>query len=162
GGAFVPPLGAMGYKRLLSRTRGPYPTKDGHLAIVVYTDKHWRAFARLIGEPALLDNDPRFRDQETRTQHAEDIGRLLAQQLPTRTTQEWLAVLREVDIPASPVNHIDELFDDPHLAAVGMFAAMAHPTEGTLKVARFPVKFSKSPASVRGLAPNLGEHTEDV
>jgi crotonobetainyl-CoA:carnitine CoA-transferase CaiB-like acyl-CoA transferase len=162
GGAFVPPLGAMGYKRLLSRTRGPYPTKDGHLAIVVYTDKHWRAFARLVGCPDLLTTDPRFRDQETRTQHAEDIGRFLAQHLPQRTTREWLALLHEVDIPASPVNRIDGLFDDPHLTAVGMFAEMAHPTEGTLKAARFPIKFSKSPASVRCLAPNLGEHTQEL
>ncbi len=39
---------------------------------------------------------------------------------------------------------------------------MDHPTEGRLKVARFPVKFSKTPASIRRLAPNLGEHTDEV
>ena len=77
GGAFVPPLGNMGYKRLLSRVRGPYPTKDGHLALVVYTDKHWRAFSALVGEPDLLDTDPRFKTQETRTQHSEDMGHYL-------------------------------------------------------------------------------------
>jgi crotonobetainyl-CoA:carnitine CoA-transferase CaiB-like acyl-CoA transferase len=162
GGAFSPPIGPMGYKRLLSRTRGPYPTRDGHLAIVVYTDKHWRAFLRLVGKPDLIDADARFRTQETRTQHAEDIGRFLAEHLPTKTTQEWLAALREVDIPASPVNTIDDLFDDPHLKAVGFFSEMEHPTEGTLKVARFPIEFSKTPADVRRLAPNLGEHTNEL
>ncbi len=162
GGAFVPPLGPMGYKRLLSRTRGPYPTKDGYLAIVVYTDKHWRAFSQLVDCPDLVDTDPRFADQETRTQHAEDMGRFLAAHLPRKTTAEWLALLQEVDIPASPVNAIEALFDDPHLAAVKMFGEMTHPTEGPLKIARFPIKFSKSPASVRRLAPNLGEHTDDV
>ncbi len=59
GAAFRPPEGEMGYGRLLSRTRGPYATKDGHLAIVVYTDKHWRAFTQLVGCPALLDSCPR-------------------------------------------------------------------------------------------------------
>ena len=162
GGGFVPPLGPMGYRRLLSRTRGPYPTKDGHLAIVVYTDKHWRAFSRLVGCPDLVDTDPHFRDQETRTQHAEHMGLFLARHLPHKTTAQWLALLREVDIPAAPVNSIEALFGDPHLGAVKMFTNMTHPTEGTVKVARFPIKFSKSPASIRRLAPNLGEHTDEV
>ena len=162
GGAFVPPEGAMGYKRLLSRTRGPYPTRDGYLAIVVYTDKHWRALSRMVGKPDLLDSDPRFRNQETRTQHAEEMGSFLADYLPTKTTREWLEVLREADIPASAVNKVDDLFEDPHLKAVNFFNDMTHPTEGTLKVARFPVEFSKTPASIGRLAPNLGEHTEEI
>ena len=162
GGAFVPPEGSMGYKRLLSRTRGPYPTRDGELAIVVYTDKHWRAFSRMVGKPDLLDSDPRFRNQETRTQNAEDMGNFLAEYLPTKTTREWLEVLKEADIPASAVNKIDELFEDPHLKAVNFFSEMDHPTEGRLKVARFPVAFSKTPASIGRLAPNLGEHTKEI
>jgi crotonobetainyl-CoA:carnitine CoA-transferase CaiB-like acyl-CoA transferase len=162
GGAFAPPIGPMGYKRLLSRTRGPYPTRDGYLAIVVYTDKHWRAFSKLIGKPDLLDTDPRFFNQETRTQHAEEAGRFLTEHLPMKTTQEWLEALRQVDIPASRVNSIDNLFQDPHLNAVELFSDMEHPTEGMLKVARFPVSFSKTPASVRRLAPNLGQHTDEV
>jgi crotonobetainyl-CoA:carnitine CoA-transferase CaiB-like acyl-CoA transferase len=159
GSAFVPPVGDMGYKRLLSRTRGPYPTQDGYLALVVYTDKHWRAFTQLVNEPDLLDRDARFASQESRTQHAEDVGRFLSQYLPSRTSAEWLEVLHAVDIPACPVNAIEDLFDDPHLKAVGLFEDMDHPTEGRVKNARFPVKFSASPADVRRLAPNLGEHT---
>jgi crotonobetainyl-CoA:carnitine CoA-transferase CaiB-like acyl-CoA transferase len=162
GGAFVPPEGAMGYKRLLSRTRGPYPTRDGHLAIVVYTDKHWRAFSRMVGRPDLLDTDARFRNQETRTQYAEDMGAFLAEHLPTKTTREWLDVLQEYDIPASAVNAIEDLFEEPHLKAVDFFSDVEHPTEGKLKVARFPVAFSKTPAAVERLAPNLGEHSNEV
>jgi crotonobetainyl-CoA:carnitine CoA-transferase CaiB-like acyl-CoA transferase len=162
GGAFVPPVGPMGYKRLLSRTRGPYPTKDGYLALVVYTDKHWRAFTDLIGEPDLLDKDPRFASQETRTRHAEDAGRYLSERLPARTNAEWLALLHGIDIPACPVNAIEDLFDDPHLKAVDFFETVEHPTEGPLMNPRFPVRFSASPADVRRLAPNLGEHNAEV
>lgn len=162
GRAFVPPLGNAGYKRLLSRTRGPYPTRDGHLAIVVYTDSHWRKFLAMVGKPEIMDTDPRFRDQESRTQHAEDMGRFLNEHMPLKTTAEWLKVLREADIPASVVNSLDDLFDDPHLQAVGLFEEMDHPTEGKLKVARFPVKFGKTPATIRRLAPTLGEHTQDI
>jgi crotonobetainyl-CoA:carnitine CoA-transferase CaiB-like acyl-CoA transferase len=119
-------------------------------------------FSELIGKPDLLDTDPRFRNQETRTQHAEEMGKFLAEHLPMKTTQEWLDSLRQVDIPASRVNSIDDLFHDPHLKAVDFFNDMKHPTEGMLKVARFPVAFSKTPASVRRLAPNLGQHTDEV
>lgn len=162
GAAFVPPLGPMGYKRLLSRTRGPYRTKDGDLSLVVYTNTQWRAFSVLVGVPDLLDTDPRFLSQETRNQHAEDMGRFIASHLPARTNAEWIELLTRADIPVSPVNAIEDLFDDPHLQAVGLFEEREHPTEGRLKLTRFPVRFSKSPASIRRLAPNLGEHTQEV
>ena len=162
GGAFVPPIGKMGYKRLLSSVRGPYATRDGHLSLVVYTDKHWRAFSDMVGLPGLLDNDPRFCNQEARTQHAEDMGRFIEAQLPRFSNAEWIAKLEAADIPVSPVNSIEDLFTDPHLNAVGLFSDMAHPTEGVLKVARFPVKFSRSPATIRRLAPTKGADTEAV
>ena len=162
GCAFAPPLGPMGYKRLLSRSRGPYATKDGDLSLVVYTDRHWRDFTRLVGCPDLMDNDERFRSQESRTRHAEEVGNFLADQLRARGNSEWLEALRQIDIPACPVNSIEELFEDPHLKAVGLFEEIDHPTEGRVVVSRHPVRYSRSPASIRRLAPNLGEHTAEV
>jgi crotonobetainyl-CoA:carnitine CoA-transferase CaiB-like acyl-CoA transferase len=162
GGAFVPPEGEMGYRRLLSRTRGPYATADGHLSLVVYTDKHWRAFTTLVGCKSLLDEDSRFASQQSRTVNAEEVGRFLAGHLIGRTNQEWLHILHGIDIPACPVNSVDDLLRDPHLNAVGFFEDVEHPTEGTLKTARFPVRFGASPASIRRLAPNLGEHNDDI
>jgi crotonobetainyl-CoA:carnitine CoA-transferase CaiB-like acyl-CoA transferase len=162
GGAFVPALGAMGYRRLLSRTRGPYPTQDGHLSLVVYTDRHWRSFSNAVGCPGLLDQDARFASQESRTQHAEDVGRFLAAQLPARTNQEWLALFNSLDIPACPVNSIEDLFEDPHLKSVDFFEDREHPTEGLVKNCRFPIRFGRTPTSVQRLAPNLGEHTHEI
>jgi crotonobetainyl-CoA:carnitine CoA-transferase CaiB-like acyl-CoA transferase len=162
GAAFQPAEGPMGYKRLMSRTRGPYPSKDGHIAVVVYTDKHWRAFCTLAGCPDLMQTDPRFATQESRTQNAEAIGNFLAAHLPGRSNAEWLKILHDVDIPACPVNSIEDLMDDPHLQAVGLFETVEHPTEGAMTTARFPVRFSRTPADIRRLAPNLGEHTDEV
>ena len=162
GGAFVPPAGPMGYRRLLSRTRGPYATRDGHVSLVVYTDRHWRSFTKLVGCPELLDVDPRFVSQESRTLNAEDVGRFLAGHLTARTNREWLDLLNGIDIPACPVNAIEDLFDNPHLQAVDFFEEWDHPTEGRLKMCRFPIRFSASPSSVQCLAPNLGEHNEDL
>ena len=162
GAAFVPSAGEMGYRRLLSRTRGPYATRDGYLSLVVYTYKHWKAFTNIVGCPDLLDTDERFRSQETRTRHAEDVGRFLAGHLVKRDNKDWLEVLHAVDIPACPVNAIEDLIGNPHLKAVNFFEEMDHPTEGRVRVCSYPVRFSGSPASVRRLAPNLGEHTAEV
>jgi crotonobetainyl-CoA:carnitine CoA-transferase CaiB-like acyl-CoA transferase len=115
-----------------------------------------------VGCPDLLDTDPRFRTQESRTRHAEEVGHFLSQHLVTRPNAEWLDILHGLDIPACPVNDVQDLFDDPHMQAVGFFQEVDHPTEGRLMTTRFPVTFSASPASTRRLAPNLGEHNAEL
>ena len=162
GAAFVPALGGTGYQRLLSTQRGPYPTRDGHLCVVVYTDEHWRRFSAMIGVPDLVAHDPRFATLQTRTVHAEDIGAFLADHLPLKTTQEWAALFGAADIPATPVNTIDDLFHDPHLKAVGFWQEIEHPTEGLLRVPSVPGTWSRTQPDIRRLAPVLGEHTDEV
>jgi crotonobetainyl-CoA:carnitine CoA-transferase CaiB-like acyl-CoA transferase len=162
GNAFVPALGPPGYARLMSRHRGPYRTSDGWLAVVVYTDAHWRAFSALVGMPALLDTDPRYANLQARTVNAEACGQLLAGYFCTRSTDDWITALREIDLPCGKVNTLDSLPADPHVREVGLFSTVQHPTEGALRQSRFPVRFSSSPASVRRHAPRLGEHTEEV
>ena len=159
GEAFVPPLGPMGYKRLLSRARGPYSTADGYLAVVVYTDQHWRDFLAAIDRPELLAEDARFASQASRTTHAEAVGRFLAETLAARPSADWLALFRRLDIPACPVNSLETLREDPHLAAVGFFGAATHPTEGALTTTRFPVRFSATPVGPAAPAPPLGADT---
>ena len=56
----------------------------------------------------------------------------MADALATGTTEEWFERLRDAQIPAVPYNRVDDLFDDEHLAAVGFWETMEHPTEGTL------------------------------
>lgn len=162
GAAFVPPEGEMRYKRLMSRTRGPFATLDGDLAVVVYSNKHWEAFSSFVGEPGLLSRDPRFASQESRTRYAEDMGRFISEHLSKRTSDEWLKIFVELDIPACKVNSMEDLLTNEHLNAVDFFSTETHPTEGEILIPRFPVTFSKSPADLRRLAPNLGEHNDEI
>jgi crotonobetainyl-CoA:carnitine CoA-transferase CaiB-like acyl-CoA transferase len=162
GSAFSPPIGPVGYGRILASTRGPFRTSDGFLSLVVYTDRHWRDFSALVGHPDLLDRDERFATPQNRNLNAEETGTFIAAQLTSRSNAEWLAALEAIDIPASPVNSLQDLFDDPHLGEVGLFATMQHPTEGALTVTRFPARFSETPAEIRRLAPNLGAHNREV
>jgi crotonobetainyl-CoA:carnitine CoA-transferase CaiB-like acyl-CoA transferase len=158
GRAFSPPIGDVGYKRLISKTRNPFATKDGYLAVTVYTDRHWRSFSKILGIDDLVVPGSIYADLATRTIHSAEVGAFLADSFRDKTNAEWLALLNAEDIPCGPVNSIDDLYNDPHLAAVGLFQTVEHPTEGETVTTRFPINFSASPATLRRLAPNLGEH----
>lgn len=153
-----PPLAGTGYVRLLSPQRRPFRTLDGHVCVLIYSDRQWRSFAQLVGDPGLLERDERFADAEARTVHVDHVQGFVARHLVADTTARWLERLEAADIPVTPMNSLEALLDDPHLAATGFFARVEHPTEGTLRLPRVPARFSRTPAADPGPAPRLGEH----
>lgn len=161
GMTFEPQIGGPGYTRLMSHHRKPYKTKDGYIAILPYLDAHWESFCKLSGHPELLD-DPRFKTLSVRVKNIDDTYQETAKIMATRTTAEWLKIFGDTSVPTIVVNSLQALKDDPHLNAVGFWQEVDHPTEGRLRMTRFPVTFSETPADVRRLQPRLGEHTREV
>lgn len=153
--------GPTGYARTASPYRKPYRTADGTIAAMLYTDAQWQSFFRLVGRTDLAA-DPRFATIRGRTQHTDELYRLLEEQLAGETTAHWLAAFEEHHIPAMPVLTVAQLLDDEHLAAVGMLEEVEHPTEGTLVQTRLPWTFSRSRTPPLPAAPSLGAHTCDV
>lgn len=153
--------GPAGYARTASPFRKPYRTADGHLGLLVYTDQQWRSFFRLVGRDDLAE-DERYTTIRGRTQHIDELYELVEEFLVERTTEAWLDVFEEHHIPAMPVHRIEDLFDDEHLAAVGLFETVEHPTEGTLVQTRLPWDFSRTPGTSQPPAPALGQHTAQV
>ena len=78
----------------------------------------------------------------------------------TKTTEEWLALLKPLQIPVSKMNRLDDLMEDPHIKAVGLFERYEHPEAGAYFNLRPPVKYARTPANIRRHPPRLGEHTE--
>jgi crotonobetainyl-CoA:carnitine CoA-transferase CaiB-like acyl-CoA transferase len=70
--------------------------------------------------------------------------------------------LQEADIPAVPMHDLDALIDDPHLAAVGFFQMLDHPTEGRIRLVGIPSRWSRSRLAIERHPPGLGEHTVEV
>ena len=134
---------------------------DGHICILVYTDRHWEAFFRIVGKPEQFHDD-RFRNAAARSRYFAEAYALMAEILATRTTAEWLAIFQEADIPAVPMHDLDALIDDPHLAAVGFFQALDHPTEGRIRLVGIPSRWSRSRLTIKRHPPGLGEHTAEV
>lgn len=159
--SFDPPLGPPGYTRLLSPWRKPYATADGWVAIIPYTGVHWQRFLRLIGRDDLAD-DPMVTDPVQRSRSIDRLYALIEESAPAHTTADWLAMLRDHDIPCAPVNRIEDLPANPHLADVGLFREQQHVSEGTLVSVRTPFSVDGAAGDADSAAPRLGEHSRAV
>jgi crotonobetainyl-CoA:carnitine CoA-transferase CaiB-like acyl-CoA transferase len=161
GHTFEPPLHDFGYDRLLTPYRRPFRTADGWAGILPYDDRHWREFFAIAGRPELA-NDPRFVDHNARIDHIDELYALVEELAPRLTTAEWMARCEAASIPAMEVLDLSRAADDPHLAAVGLQELVEHPSEGTYRHVREPVRYERTPAALRRHAPRLGEHTLEV
>ncbi len=103
GHGFEPPEGPMGYSRVLAPWRRPYPTSDGHICMLAYTDGQWRRFWDEVGKPELID-DERFATLSSRSENIEELYRIAGSCLADRTSESWLATLGELDIPSAPIS----------------------------------------------------------
>lgn len=145
GRAFVPAVGDTGYARLRSAYRRPYRTKDGVIAALVYHEGHWRRFLTAIGKAQLLERDE-FRSAAARNDNIDTLYRLLAEELATRTTDEWLDFFESIDVPVARVKSLDELFDDEHLEAVDFFQEVGDGADRHLTT-RPAFRFSATPVA---------------
>jgi crotonobetainyl-CoA:carnitine CoA-transferase CaiB-like acyl-CoA transferase len=158
GAMFDPPLGPAIYPRTVAPNRRPYRTSDGHVAALIYNDKHWNAFIASV-QPAW--NCDEFATLALRAKQIDRVYGLLAQTMLERTTAEWLELFAELEIPATPINTLDSLFDSPQLNAAGLFETVETP-QGPVRFPGVPTWFSRTPGRVAGPAPMLGEDTDDV
>jgi crotonobetainyl-CoA:carnitine CoA-transferase CaiB-like acyl-CoA transferase len=162
GHVYDPPTGQWAYSRVATPRRKPYPTKDGHIGLLPYTDAQWDQFFAVAGLSERIGADPRFCDYRTRARHIAELYALVEAVTPNHTTDDWLALLKPLQIPVARMNRLDELMDDPHLAAVGLFERHTHPEAGDYIALRPPLAFSATPASIRRHPPRLGEHTDEI
>ncbi|KPH60583.1 CaiB/BaiF CoA transferase family protein [Novosphingobium aerophilum] len=158
GAMFSPPTTPAHYHRAVEPNRRPYRTRDGHVAALVYNDKHWDAFMAAVNPPWASE------EFSTLAKRAKQIGRvygLLGETFLTRTTQEWLETLEALHIPCAPLRSTDALFDNAHLNAIGFFEEVETP-QGPVRFPGVPTWFSATPGKVRGPAPALGQDNEAV
>lgn len=153
--------GQPGYARLLQGGRQLVRTAEGWLSVMPYTPRHWQMFLAGSGSrPAAqpVDTaDPAKINANIRTLYEQ-----LREITPTKTTDAWLAICAELDIPATRIYRLQDLPHHPQLAAVGLFEKVEHPTEGTICQLRPTTLFGATPLSVRRHAPQLGQHTAEI
>lgn len=162
GATFDPPIGPAGYARLLASERRPYKTKDGFVCAVIYNNKQWAAFYKAIGRFEEFSHDARFVNLNTRNRHINDLQQMVAKIFLERTTDEWLSLLEQADIPCMPLHTLESIFEDPHLQAVGLFQWEDHPSEGRMRRVGVPSSWSGSQPVPGRPAPTPGQHSIEV
>lgn len=154
---FDPPNAPAGYFRQIDPDRQPFPTVDGYISIVAYTDEAWATVFEVLGNPKFLD-DERFATRKLRVVNLPLLYREMAKLTPAFTTAELVAKCHAAQIPAQPVRDLGDIMMDPHLAATDFFSRQEHPTEGSYFAMRHPVRFGVPLDPVDRSAPLLGEH----
>jgi crotonobetainyl-CoA:carnitine CoA-transferase CaiB-like acyl-CoA transferase len=134
---------------------GAFATSDGFIIVAF---PKLKKLGEVIGEDSFLAMD----DEVDAWTRRDEIFAKTRERLKTKTSKEWLAMLRAADIWCGPVYGYQELVDDPQIRHNGTFVEYDHPTEGHVKTPGFAIKFSKTPSRVRRGAPLVGEHTRAV
>lgn len=161
GESFVPAEGPPGSPRHAKPERWPYATADGHICVLPSSDRHWRSVLEIAGRADLLE-DPRFRDRRTRLANRPALIAILEELFATRPTAFWAEALAEAGVPCMPIATLDQVVADPHLADVGFWHEMDHPTEGRVRLMSPPVGLAASPPSIRRPPPRFGQHTREI
>lgn len=160
GSVFEPPLGPPEYPRVVAPTRRPYATKNGHIGVMIYNDKQWRAFFTAIGDPE-WSTDPMFASMASRTRNIEVVLGRVAEVMVQRTTEEWLALFRDAHIPAMGIASTRDLLHDRHLVETGFW--QSRETEaGSLRMPGIPTTFSVTPGAIGDPGPALGADTRAI
>jgi crotonobetainyl-CoA:carnitine CoA-transferase CaiB-like acyl-CoA transferase len=140
-----------------------YQAKDGKWIMLVMpqTDRYWPSFCKAIGKPE-WEKDPRFDSHMKRMEQNTYLIPALSQIIGSKTAAEWETIAQEYDLVLGRIQTPVEVANDPQAWENEFFAEMAYSSDVRFKVINSPMKFSKTPATVRSLAPELGQHTEEV
>jgi crotonobetainyl-CoA:carnitine CoA-transferase CaiB-like acyl-CoA transferase len=140
---------------------GVMPTADGHIAIVGVTPDRREAFFEAIGRAELVA-DERFAAPYYSPEVRHELFDLLSETFRARTAAEWAKILREIDVRYAPVRDYTEVMQDEGVYANGYLERFEHPEWGEMPTMGFPIRLSETPARPGRIAPEIGQHTEEV
>jgi len=158
-------MGAKIPRGLRSRNPMMFPsqsfkTKDSYISTVV-VPAHWERFCKALGKPEWI-YEPNLSNVVYRVQHYDEMEALVENITTTKTVAEWLEIFEKHQVAASPINSVEEMFEDPQIMALDMLRTMTHTKAGEVKIQDLPWQMSETHAGVRLSPPALGEHTTQI
>ena len=138
----------------------PYPAADGYVIVAVANPRLWSRFCSAVGLEA-LEHDPRFATNSDRLENRDALNRLIRDCFKEKSVELLIERLGAAGVPCGRVRTIDEVLQDPQLAARQMLVDIAA-GDGSVKVPGNPVKLSGLPALAAMPPPVLGQHTSEV
>ena len=137
----------------------PFGPND-YVYLMSVAPRMWTDLCNVIGRPE-LENDPQFKDHDSRRDHAEELMEEISKWTRERTKHEAMHQLCEGNVPASAVFDTKDLFNDPHLLERGFIHTVEHEGLGPVRLLGWPAQLSESHVDIQA-APLLGRHTDEV
>ena len=138
-----------------------FKCKDGWVYLYVDEPHHWERFVEAMGNPGWA-NVELFKDKYSRGEYWEGLQPLIADWVKDKTKAEVFDIGKSYGIPLTPGNSVAEVLESRQLKERGYFVEIEHPVTGKHTYPGAPYKFSKTPWSIRGPAPLLGQHNKAV
>ncbi|MEM7408365.1 MAG: CoA transferase [Pseudomonadota bacterium] len=138
-----------------------FKTLDGYITAATVADAEWRGFCRAVDRPDMLE-DPRFASATQRSAHQTERRKFMSDAVSGYASADVIARLRTEDVPCAPVYTREQLMRDEQVLKNGIIEQHEHPVIGPVRQPRPAVRFEKTPANIRSLAPYLGEHNADI
>ena len=135
-----------------------YPTRDGrYMSLGALEPQFWKAFCQAVGHPE-WDTPAYFEPGP----HQKELMKAITDIFMERTQAEWIEFFSRVDCCCEPVRNLDEVINDEELVARGLVVNMIHEHYGAYRQLGSVLRCANVRATIRGHAPELGEHTEEI
>lgn len=145
-----------------SAPAGNFLTKDGHwIILVTSSDKTFERLAKVMNREDML-TDERYHTNSIRLTRFDEVNGIVSDWVKTKTKDELQQLLDESGVPMSSIYSIKDIFEDPQYKARENIVEVEHPRLGKVKIPGVVPKFSETPGSIRQIAPELGEHNEEI
>lgn len=139
-----------------------FPTADGHVVGIVLQDSQFQGICQVLGLESLAD-DERFSSMAARFVHYREFAELLEAEICKWPTQELIERARENGAPFAPAYDVDAFLDDPQVDHNETAPEIEDPRfEAVTRYLRHPVRYQRTPATLRHHAPRMGEHTDEI
>ena len=138
-----------------------FETSDGFITAGTVSDREWQGFARAAQRPELVE-DARFATSTARMKNWDERLDVMREVFRSDTTAHWLERLTAEQVPCAPILERHELLTDAQVAANELIEEVDHPQVGRIRHVRPAARFDRTAARVRGFAPTLGQHTDEV
>src|SRR5207237_765492 len=138
-----------------------YPCADGHAAIHIVTEGHWRNLLKTMGREELAD-DPRFKTNADRIAHMDETDAVVTEWTRTLPKMEVFARAKANRVPCAPVRTAPEVMHDPHMHERGMLEEVEHPDLGRITVPTTPLRLHGSAKPPMMPSPKIGQHNDEI
>ena len=140
-----------------------FAAADGHIIIATGNDSQFAKLCAVLGEPKLAE-EPRYRTNADRLQSRAALIAHLSALIKRWARADLLAKLEAVQVPAGPINSLDQVFADPQLLhrGVRIDRPSARAKGGSIPGVRTPIMIDGKAMAAERPSPQLGEHSAEI